>query len=144
MLCELTLRLALLCCITHNDLATTLAGLLHRQCSTQPLLVFPQSLTFPEAILLHDLMSHGPTAREGKGSLRADAIDTRTHWIYGRKESKPLENLFPVLRALMELDSWSAAFCKRAAVYSWCQRSPGCLSPVTPSVRLWILKPSFH
>lgn len=51
--------------VSYDDLATPLAGLLYRQGRAETLLVFAQALTLPEAILLHDLMGHGPSGETG-------------------------------------------------------------------------------
>lgn len=55
-----------LCGVTHNDLASSLACLLHGQCCAQPLLVLAKTLAFPEAILLHDFMCYCAPGRKEK------------------------------------------------------------------------------
>lgn len=59
-------RPTFLCGVAHNDLASSLAGLLHRQCGAQPLLVLAETLAFPEAVLLHDFMCYRATGRKEK------------------------------------------------------------------------------
>lgn len=59
-------RPTFLCGIAHNDLASSLACLLHGQCCAQPLLVLPQTLAFPEAVLLHDFMCYCATGKKEK------------------------------------------------------------------------------
>lgn len=66
--------------VAHDDLASPLAGLLHRQRRAQPLLVLPEALAFPEAVLLHDFMCYGATART-----------ERETWHLGLHHKHPLE-----------------------------------------------------
>ena len=57
--------------ITHDDLAAPLAGLLHRQRCAQALLMLPETLAFPEAVLLHDFMCYRAPARRKRRKVPA-------------------------------------------------------------------------
>lgn len=46
--------------VSNDDLATSLAGLLHREGGAEALLMLAQALTLTEAIFLHDLMRNSP------------------------------------------------------------------------------------
>lgn len=53
--------LTFLCSVAYDDLPASFAGLLHRECCAEALLVLPQTLAFFETVLLHDLVGHCTT-----------------------------------------------------------------------------------
>lgn len=55
--------LTFLCSIADDDLSASFAGLLHRECRAQALLVLSEALAFFEAVLLHDLVGHCTSAQ---------------------------------------------------------------------------------
>lgn len=57
--------------VAHDDLAAPLAGLLHRQRCAQALLMLPETLAFPEAVLLHDFMCYRAPARRKRRKVPA-------------------------------------------------------------------------
>ena len=75
--------------IAHDDLAAPLAGLLHRQRCTQTLLMLPETLAFPEAVLLHDFMCYRAPHVGEEGVARAGwgsgSVLFLVHW--GRDSS---------------------------------------------------------
>lgn len=58
--------LTFFCCVTYDDLSTSLAGLFHGQRRAEALLMLPEALAFFEAIFLHNLMGHCASAGEGE------------------------------------------------------------------------------
>lgn len=79
-----SLRLTLLCGITHNDLAAQRAGPLHRQCGAQPLACFPGPRP-PEDTLLHELMGYcaSHVSKEGLLGPAGDLGLPRSSYIGG-------------------------------------------------------------
>lgn len=61
-----TAALTFFCCVAYDDLSPSFAGLLHRQCRAEPLLMLPQALAFFEAVLLHYFVGHRTAMKGGK------------------------------------------------------------------------------
>lgn len=75
-------RPTFLCDFAHNDLASSLACLLHRQRRAQPLFMLTKTLAFPKAILLHDFMCYSATGKKKKGrSFTLKVISYSINWI---------------------------------------------------------------